>query len=430
MRYSILKFIFFFFFLGHLVLAGWAQPTGNQLPVTIYYSLPQTTAQVIEGFLTEYRQTHPYLAITTRNFPRQQDLYKELTKGGTPPTIALMETSWLDDVTKKQTDFLPVETWMPRETFLFNWSVKCNCQLPLWEGSHVNGKLMALPYFFTTQALMVNPEVFTKAGIKAIPATWEDFAKSAKKLGNPQTANGLSALALSIDGNPERNARALQILNWQFAGRGLADPNTDATSKATELLKSFKPILAPLDGPNPNPHGVAAWIGNVEDYFTLKQMGLPIKVAPMPGTDKRSRMTETQGWSIGMFKTFPDKELYKVQELAFFLLDFPQQRRLAEQTPYLAAHVKVFDNPFYRKERLADHANLRVFLNSIGPNLLPDTDAHQATYQSMGRQLSETIKSAPVLNTLTEPETTTAPVKSVKNSKTPVKSTVKAAAKP
>lgn len=430
MRYSILKFVFFFLFIGHLVLAGWAEPTSSQLPVTIYYSLPAATAQVIEGFISEYRQTHPYLAITTKNFPRQQDLYKELMKGNAPPTLALMETSWLDDVTKKQADFLPVETWMPRETFLFNWSVKCNCQLSLWEGSHVNGKLMALPYFFTTQALIVNPDVFSKAGIKAIPATWADFAKSAKKLANPQTADGMSALALSLEGNPERNARALQILNWQFAGRGLSDTNGDATEKATDLLKTFKPLLAPLDGPNPNPRNVAAWIGNIEDYFALKQQGIAVKVAPMPGTDKKNRMTETQGWSIGMFKTFPDKELYKIQELAFFMLDFPQQRRLAEQTPYLAAHIKVFDNPFYRKERLADHANLRVFLNSIGPCLLPDTDSNQANYQSVGRQLSETIKAAPLLNQTTEPQTPPAKNPSKGTAKTTSKTTSNAVTKP
>jgi ABC-type glycerol-3-phosphate transport system substrate-binding protein len=418
MRHKIFKFIAFFFLLGHIVLAGWSQTTpassgvSTPLPVSIYYSLPNASAQVIEAFIAEYRQTHPYLDIKTKNFPQSEEMYKTLTKPGDVPTLAILETSWLEEITNKQPDFLPVETWMPRETFLFNWSVKCNCQLTLWDGSHVAGKLMALPYFFTTRALIINPDVFAKAGIKSIPATWDDFLKAAKKLANPKTADGLSALALSVSGSNEMNGRTLQILNWQHGGNGLGGVEVDSTEKASVSITSWKPILAPWDGPSMNPNSVAAWIGNVDDYFTLKQRGLNLKVATLPGTDKRSRMTETQGWALGMFKTFPDRELYKIQELAFYLLDFPQQRRLAEQTPYLAAHVKVFDNPFYRKERLADHANLRVFLNAInGSRLLPSSDAQINEYRRAGQQLNERLKAAKVEEPVAVPAKPTTPAK-------------------
>jgi hypothetical protein len=95
------------------------------------------------------------------------------------------------------------------------------------------------------------------------------------------------------------------------------------------------------------------YIGNVEDYLTLRTTGVPVKTAMIPGFDKFQRISETQSWSLAMFKNVPEKELYKVQELAFFMVEFQQQLRLAEQTPYLAAHLKVFDNPFYRRERLA-----------------------------------------------------------------------------
>ncbi len=412
MRHKIFKFTLFFFLLGHIVLAGWSEPassaTSTPMPVSIYYSLPATSAQVIETFLAEYRQTHPYLDIKSKNFDRSEELYRALTKPGEMPTLAIMETSWLEEITNKQQDLLPVETWMPRETFLFNWSVKCNCQLTLWDGSQVAGKLMALPYFFTTRALIVNPDVLARAGIKNIPTTWDDLVKSAKKLANPQTADGLTAVSLSLSGSHETNARALQILNWQYGGNGIDGRGLDENDKALQTICSWKPILSAWEGPPVNPNNVAAWIGNIDDYFTLKQRGLTLKVATIPGVDKRSRTTETQGWSLGMFKTFPDRELYKIQELAFYLLDFPQQRRFAEQTPYLAAHVKVFDNPFYRKERLADHANLRVFLNAInGSHLLPDTDVQAREYVRTGQQLSERLKAAKV--ELPEPAPVTKP---------------------
>ena len=118
-----------------------------------------------------------------------------------------------------------------------------------------------------------------------------------------------------------------------------------------------------------------------------------MKTALIPGFAKFTRTTETQGWALAMFKNVPEKELYKVQELGFFLTDFQQQLRFAEQTPYLAAHLKVFDNPFYRRERLADHSNLRVFLNSIGKSRMVDTSGSQSErYTSVGKTLGSVLR--------------------------------------
>ena len=376
----------------------WAQGDrgSSKLPVSIYYSLPPAHARVLEGFVTEYRQTHTYLDITTRNFPQPEDLYKAMTSGAEPPTLALLETSWLDTVTQKQPNFIPVETWMPKEQFLFNWSVKCNCFVPLWDGSHVNGKLMALPYFWTTKALIVNTDVLSAAGVKALPATWDQLAKTAEKISATKGRAGIYTLALSVLGTPEQNARSLQILAWQLGAEALegTSPMTgQAVQKATDMLSAWNKFLAPLDAPVTQRGSVAFWIGNVEDYLTLRGQGLPVKAAPLPGLDKKNKGSEVQGWSLGMFKTVPDNQLYKVQELAFFLVDFPQQLRWAEETPYLAAHLKVFDNPFYRRERLADHSNLRVFLNSLGGSkLLPNTDRNIATYRSIGKNLGTLVK--------------------------------------
>jgi ABC-type glycerol-3-phosphate transport system substrate-binding protein len=159
-----------------------------------------------------------------------------------------------------------------------------------------------------------------------------------------------------------------------------------------DYLKKVAPGLAPMEGtPSQPPAGM--YIGSVEDYLQLRTSGLPVKTALIPGFDKAQRITETQGWALTLYKSVPEKELYKVQELAFYLLDFPQQRRWAEQTPYLAAHLKVFDNPFYRRERLADHSNLRVFLNSVGKSKIVDTSGRlPERYTSVGRMLGAVLR--------------------------------------
>jgi len=378
-------------------LGGHTQPVSSarqalsaKLPVSIYYSLPASSGKVIEGFVQEFQETHPYLDIQVKNFPRTEELYRQLnTPGGDHPTLAIVDNSWLNDLVKNQPDLYPVETWMPKEQFGFSWAIKNNAYVPLWDASHVGGTLYALPYFFTTKALIYNSDVLQQAGVKQVPVTWEQVLAAAKKI-----STGL-ALSLGSPDHPDDIARNFQLLVWQSGGEGLGSSTAAATTPAVQTvvdyLKKVAPSLAPLEGSGSPPAGM--YIGNVDDYFKLKALGLPVKSALIPGFDKSQRITETQGWALAMFKSVPEREMYKVQELAFFLLDFPQQRRFAEQTPYLAAHLKVFDNPFYRRERLADHANLRVFLNSVGKSKIVDTSGQNPQrYNWVGRMLGAVLR--------------------------------------
>lgn len=386
-----------------LLLAGsaTADPTPGKarealsakLPVSIYYSLPHSSAKVMDGFIQEFAETHTYLDIQVKNFASSEELYKELCSGHTP-ALAIVENSWLPHIASAQPNLYPVETWMPKEQFGFSWAIKNNAYVPLWDASHVNGTLYALPYFFTTKALIYNSDILLKAGIKQVPVTWDQVLAAAKKISDPKSSLG-AGLSLGSPDNPASVARNFQLLLWQSGGdlvNTTSASNTPAVTNVIDYLKKVAPGLSPVDGANtPAPAGM--YIGDVQDYLQLRTTGLPVKTALIPGFDKAQRITETQGWALTMYKSVPEKELYKVQELAFFLLDFPQQRRWAEQTPYLAAHLKVFDNPFYRRERLADHSNLRVFLNSIGKSRIVDTSGHlPERYTSVGRMLGAVLR--------------------------------------
>jgi ABC-type glycerol-3-phosphate transport system substrate-binding protein len=390
--------------LGISLLAGavGADPTPSKarealsakLPVTIYYSLPHNSAKVMDGFIQEFAQTHTYLDIQVKNFARPEELYQEICHGHAP-TMAIVENSWLPHIASSQSNLYPVETWMPKEQFGFSWAIKNNAYVPLWDASHVNGTLYALPYFFTTKALIYNSDILLKAGIKQVPTTWDQVLAAAKKISDPKSGGFGAGLSLGSPDNPGSLARNFQLMVWQSGGdlaNASSASNTPAVTNVVDYLKKVAPGLAPMEGtPSQPPAGM--YIGSVEDYLQLRTSGLPVKTALIPGFDKAQRITETQGWALTLYKSVPEKELYKVQELAFYLLDFPQQRRWAEQTPYLAAHLKVFDNPFYRRERLADHSNLRVFLNSVGKSKIVDTSGRlPERYTSVGRMLGAVLR--------------------------------------
>ncbi|MEW6279582.1 MAG: extracellular solute-binding protein [Candidatus Eremiobacterota bacterium] len=365
---------------------------GGPLVISVWYCLPAQEGAVFHSFLQEYDQNNPYIEIQARNFPNSAAYYRELTTGAGHPSLALMETSWLPAVAQRG-NLMTVEQWMPKEQFLFNWSVKGNNYLPLWNAAQVNGQLMAMPMFFTTRVLIYNPEVLQKAGVKFTPATWEQVAQAAQKVTESGSGWGFS---LAAEPSPQSLARNLQVMTWQSGGElatpvGLSRSLDGATRALTflgDLALTRKSALAdPVSG-----DGVAMLIGTPEDYLKLRQKGVAVRTAALPGPDKKTRTTEAQIWSLGMFGVDP-VQLYKVRDVAFYMLDFQQQRRWAEQTPYLAAHVKVFDNPFYRQARLADHNNLRVFVNVLNSARVVDTSGSASiTLDNVGRQIPLVMK--------------------------------------
>lgn len=373
--------------------SGASSRVGSKFPITLWYSLPAEHARVLESFVGEYRSSHDYLEITTKNFSTPEQLYRALTGGQERPTLALMEASWLPHVNAGG-KLMSVEDWMPREQFLFSWSVKHDVYKPLFDASSIGEKLMARPFCFTTRALIYNTDLFKSAGVAAPPGTWEQVVEASTKIA--KSAQGVIGFALADHASPMGMARNLQVFTWQAGGELVTSSGRSAGMAGLEKALGFLKSAASA-GPVPDANFVAEQVGmypgTVEDYLRLRQRGLPVKTAGLPGPDAQNRTTEVQLWSLGMFDIFPQDQLYKVQEMAFWLLDFAQQRRWAEQTPYLAAHVKVFDNPFYRRERLADHAALRVFLNVLGRSRVVDTagQAH-ATLESFGKEIPALLR--------------------------------------
>lgn len=389
-----------------LTATGWAQPSlngqrladstktaaGGALNISIWYSFPPQEASVFARLLQEYDDKNPYIDIQGKNFPTSAALYSALLSTPTPPTMAMMETSWLPSVQAKG-KLMPLEQWMPKEQFLFNWSVKGNNYLPLWNATQVGGVNMAMPYCYTTKALIYNPEVLQTAGVKFAPATWDQLAESAKKISDKGAGIGF---ALTPNASPDQLSRNLQIMCWQCGGElatatGVS-PSLEGVSKAVAYLNDLTiakkaAVADPVGG-----DGVGMMIGTQVDYLALRAKGVPVRTAAIPGIDKKTRTTEAQVWCLGMFSCDP-AQLYKIRDVAFYVLDFQQQLKWAEETPYLAAHLKVFDNPFYRQARLPDHNNLRVFVNVLGSARMIDTSGNAtATLERLGKQLPSAIK--------------------------------------
>jgi ABC-type glycerol-3-phosphate transport system substrate-binding protein len=329
------------------------QPKDDRFPIPLWYSLDEQPARHLESMIAEFEAERKHLDIQPRNFSSSQELYQAL-EGGERPVFAIVEGNQLERL-DRTTDLTSVEDWMPREQFLFSWSVKHDVYGPLFQGCSVDGQLKARPFFFTTNALIYNPEMLQAKGVKAAPTTWAELDAALDAIRDEETGTWgfafedaedvTEAIALmmeqSEDAQPEGGSLPHVLNLGQDLARSVAMP--EDVQKGDQAAMKF---------------------GSVSDFLRLHSQGLPLATAGVPGPDAKNRRTQYQVWSLGMFPV-ESHDLYKAQEFAFWLMDFNQQRNWAENTPYLSAHVKVFDNPFYRQARAEEHKNLRVFVNLL-----------------------------------------------------------------
>ena len=351
-------------------------------PLPLWYSLDQPEAHQLETMISDFEASHSHLDVQPRNFASSEELCKALETAENPPVFAIVEGDELArlDRTTKLTE---VEEWMPRDQFLFSWSVKHDVYGALFEGSSVEGRLMARPLFYTTSALIYDADMLQKKGVKAAPVTWADLDLAADKLRDE--TNNIWGFAFENEDDVEEG---LSLMMHQGADLE-ADGGEGAIKSVLQLGQDMaKSVSFPEDG------GYTAMrVGTVGDFLRLKKEGYPVRTAGVPGPDAKHRRTDFHVRSLGMFPV-AHSDLYKAQEFAFWLTDFNQQRVWAENTDTLAAHVKVFDNPFYRQARSEEHNDLRTFVTLLGradmaPSPTPDESQRMSTLLSVFPQIAK-----------------------------------------
>jgi multiple sugar transport system substrate-binding protein len=102
-----------------------------------------------------------------------------------------------------------------------------------WSSTLYNGRNYGLPMFSNTLGVWYNQTLLQKAGLNALPVSWEDFRTAAKKL----TANGVYGLCLSAAPNEVGTFTLLPFL-WS-AGTDLTQLSTPAALKALSYVRDL-----------------------------------------------------------------------------------------------------------------------------------------------------------------------------------------------
>lgn len=215
------------------------------------------TGPYFEEVAAAFEKENPDIDINIQVVPWDTLLQRLTTDiaGGTAPDISIIGTRWLLDFAA-QGVAEPVDGYLTPEfksTFIDTFMAP----------SVIDGKIMGLPVAASARAMMVNMDLFEKAGATP-PTNWDEFYEAAKKLAAvPDT------FAFGLQGKEIETDAYYYYSLWTHGGDILKADGTSGldTPEALEAAKLYKTMIDEgLTQPSPTNY-------NREEVFNLFKQG-------------------------------------------------------------------------------------------------------------------------------------------------------------
>src|SRR3954470_579373 len=334
----------------------------TQLHVIVAHFSDQTLT-TFQNAAKRFEATHPDVQVNIEDVSwdnPQQRLATDIA-GGTAPDISVIATRWVLDYV--QNDIAePLDSYITpqfRSRFYEN----------LLTPGVVDAKTYLLPILASTRALYYNKDLYEKAGVTAVPKTWDELRAASEKV----KAKGGGAYGFGIQGKEIETDTYWYYPFWSYGGEivesGKSGIGSDAGVKAAELYKSF--IDAGLSQPSPTG-------SNRQDIETLFKQGRLGALVTGPwlrgqiaseapnlnyGITEMPRGTKHLTWggsdSMMLFKSSPNKELaWKFIEEGIFSKETRLEFTLSEG--FLPVLKEEMDDP-----KLANDASLKIFADML-----------------------------------------------------------------
>lgn len=239
-------------------LLGAAAPVQAQTQVNFTVAeYSSKTGPYFEEVAAAFEKQNPDIHINIQVVPWDTLLQRLTTDiaGGTAPDISIIGTRWLLDFAG-QGIAEPVDAYLTPEfksTFIDTFMAP----------SVIDGKIMGLPVAASARAMMVNMDLFDKAGVKP-PTNWDEFYAAAKKLAAvPDT------FAFGLQGKEIETDAYYYYSLWTHGGDILKADGTSGldTPEALEAVKLYKTMIDEgLTQPSPTNY-------TREDVFNMFKQG-------------------------------------------------------------------------------------------------------------------------------------------------------------
>lgn len=225
------------------------------------------TGPFFEQVAKDFEAANPDIKVAVEVIPWDTLLQRLTTDvaGGSTPDIAIIGTRWLLDFAS-QGVAEPLDSYMTPEfkgTFIDTFMAP----------GMIDGKLMGLPVAASARAMMINKDIYDKAGV-APPKTWDELYADAQKI----KAAVPDAFAFGLQGKEIETDAYFYYSLWTHGGDIL---NADGTSgidspAAIESAKLYKKMIDEgLTQPSPTNY-------TREDVFNLFKQGKVATIFTFP----------------------------------------------------------------------------------------------------------------------------------------------------
>jgi len=300
--------------------------------------------------IADFQKENPDIKVTAESIPWANYLQKLTTdiSGGTAPDVSVLASIWLSE-------FATQGLIEPMKNIITPEQEKAFIPA-LLQPSIINGELMGVPFAASARAMMVNTELYEKAGIKP-PKTWEELRAAAEKVA------GTGAFGFGLPGKEEEVDVYFYYALWAFGGDILKADGTSGldSPEAIEAAKFYAALVKDkLTQPEPTAY-------SREDVFDLFKQGkigtiftypmlipqikadapnLKYEVVPFPVKTQPVTMGITD--SLAVFKSSDAKP--EVAKLVAYMFQEKVQAEFDRADGLLPVLTSVVADDYYQKD--------------------------------------------------------------------------------
>lgn len=297
---------------------GTSTPTRSTTELTVWHYWDGNNAQAFERLAKDYERTHPQVALKVVTVPGADLLTKLQTAAAsrTLPDIAIGDLVWVPRLagTGRLADLkphIPAATWndIYPEMLKFGSS---------------GGKQLSIPVSANTLAMMINTDLYAKAGLDPAkpPKTWEELSAAAATIKDKTGKPGFELYTQPGDSG-EGVTWNFQVNLWQAGGEFLTPDNTKAAFNSEagrkalgfwiDLIREGASPLGPW-GAFEKGAAAAAQEGSWMVGIWKDKPPFPFAAAPIPYPADGKPATNMGGEQAVVFSTSPH-----VKDAAAFL---------------------------------------------------------------------------------------------------------------